>query len=589
MTSEWRRSFLQIILVLGAAVLLVFGWVYSREGRTWVAMFEWMGAASMLISLVAVVKKAKLFWPSLVGWVGLLGVLMMLVVTGGIGGTGLVWWGLLPVVSYVMLGVRGGWVAQAIGSFALAGLLGARMTGWTPIPIYFEPIQIRQALIFYVVLWVIMHYYEKMAGGVRDEAMQQRTKLEREKDSRAQIEEELRLSMMQLKEEQQEQNKTKTAMLNLLEDAKSLEEQLVEEKAGVEKQVKERTRELSEERAELVAVINSIARGLVVVDKSWQVILKNETIGKLMKVNKNITYLDLATFLQPQFALDKMVAESFAQNHEVRLEPKVVGNRYFDVHTVPVLHGEQVGAVAIFVKDVTETVSLQRSRDEFFSIASHELRTPLTAIRGNTEMILDNYKEKIQDKDVLEMLADVHEGSVRLIEIVNDFLNVSRLEMGKLEFKLAPLGLVDMSKAVVKEFEMSGSLQQVAIKVDGDEVMVSGDMDRVKQVLINLVGNALKFTKKGEVSLSVGVSEGMGQVLVTDTGEGIPKEQQGLLFHKFQQAGSSLYTRDTSKGTGLGLYISKLMMEGMGGEIELVKSEPGVGSTFAINLPLVKA
>ena len=87
---------------------------------------------------------------------------------------------------------------------------------------------------------------------------------------------------------------------------------------------------------------------------------------------------------------------------------------------------------------------MNRSRDEFFSIASHELRTPLTAIRGNTEMILDNYKSKIKDKDVLEMLSDVHEGSVRLIEIVNDFLNVSRLEMGKIDFKIEKTNLVDV-------------------------------------------------------------------------------------------------------------------------------------------------
>lgn len=383
----------------------------------------------------------------------------------------------------------------------------------------------------------------------------------------------------------------KVAMVNLLEDAKNLEEQLKQEKEGVEKQVIERTRELSQERAELLAVINSISRGLLVVDKGWQAILQNKEMGEIMQVNGKVDYLTVAAFLKPVLDLDKMVAEVFGQKKEVRAEPKLMGARYIDVHTVPVMHETVVGAVAIFIKDVTEETAVQRSRDEFFSIASHELRTPLTAIRGNTEMILDNYKDKITDKEVLEMLTDVHEGSVRLIEIVNDFLNVSRLEMGKMEFKQEAIDLVEVASGVVKEFEVTGSRQKVEIIVEAPESLpkARGDSDRIKQVLINLIGNGLKFTKDGSIRIEFVPQKEMIQINVVDTGEGIPKELQGLLFHKFQQAGSSLYTRDTSKGTGLGLYISKLMVEGMGGKIWLEKSEVGKGSTFAICLPILAA
>ena len=107
-------------------------------------------------------------------------------------------------------------------------------------------------------------------------------------------------------------------------------------------------------------------------------------------------------------------------------------------------------------------------------------------------------------------------------------------------------------------------------------------------MLFNVVGNALKFTQNGVITLSVGASEGRARVQVKDTGSGIPVELQGLLFRKFQQAGNSLYTRDTSKGTGLGLYISRMLMEGMNGGVELVSSQVGMGSVFAVNLPLAK-
>ncbi len=388
-------------------------------------------------------------------------------------------------------------------------------------------------------------------------------------------------------------SENKSAMVNLLEDAKSLEEQLKTEKEGVEKKVEDRTRQLSEERAELLAVINAIARGLMVVDKNWKVILENETLGKIMGKNGACGQLtDLVEYLSSAFDLNKIVAETFSKQNDVMAGPELIGNRYLHLHVVPVMHAEVVGAVAIFVKDVTEATVMQRSRDEFFSIASHELRTPLTAIRGNAEMILDNYKDKIPDKDVTEMLGDIHEGSIRLIAIVNDFLNVSRLEMGKMEFKLVATDLKVVAQEVIKEFEVTGSQQKVKIELLERAEQVppaKADSDRVKQVMINLIGNGLKFTTAGTITLDVVNDGDMVKVSVSDSGSGIPKEQQGLLFHKFQQAGSSLYTRDTSKGTGLGLYISKLMIEGMEGKIWLDKSEVGKGTTFAFSLPIFDA
>ena len=119
-------------------------------------------------------------------------------------------------------------------------------------------------------------------------------------------------------------------------------------------------------------------------------------------------------------------------------------------------------------------------------------------------------------------------------------------------------------------------------------LMVRADKDRTRQTLINLIGNGLKFTEKGGVTVSVKKDSISACCYVKDTGRGIPVENQKLLFRKFQQAGSSIYTRDTTKGTGLGLYISKLMIEGMNGRIWLDSSYDGKGSTFAFCLPLSK-
>jgi len=117
--------------------------------------------------------------------------------------------------------------------------------------------------------------------------------------------------------------------------------------------------------------------------------------------------------------------------------------------------------------------------------------------------------------------------------------------------------------------------------------MVYADSDRVKEVLINLISNGLKFTNSGTVTVSLDHKDGFISTYIADTGRGIPLPQQNLLFHKFQQAGESLYTRDTTKGTGLGLYISKLIIENLGGKIWLEKSSP-TGSIFCFILPASK-
>ena len=115
---------------------------------------------------------------------------------------------------------------------------------------------------------------------------------------------------------------------------------------------------------------------------------------------------------------------------------------------------------------------------------------------------------------------------------------------------------------------------------------VLGDHNKVKEVLINLIGNGLKFTDLGGVSMKFEIEGQFVKASVTDTGKGISPERRDLLFRKFQQAGENLYTRDATKGTGLGLYISRLMMEGMGGKIYLEQTEVGKGSTFCFLLPI---
>jgi two-component system, sensor histidine kinase and response regulator len=262
--------------------------------------------------------------------------------------------------------------------------------------------------------------------------------------------------------------------------------------------------------------------------------------------------------------------------------------------SAPIKDGEgRIESAVVVLEDITEERVLARSRDEFFSIASHELRTPLTAIRGNASMLLTIFGDEIKNADTQDMIEDIHQSSMRLIEIVNDFLDLSRIEQGKVTFQYESVELDKVIESVV--YEMQAVLQEKHLSLDfnhktlGELPQVWADKNRLKQILYNLVGNAAKFTDQGGITIQADVEGDKLKVQVIDTGRGISEKNQKLLFHKFQQAGESLLTRDTTRGTGLGLYISKMLTASMGGELGLEYSHEGQGSCFGFTIPLASA
>jgi signal transduction histidine kinase len=249
---------------------------------------------------------------------------------------------------------------------------------------------------------------------------------------------------------------------------------------------------------------------------------------------------------------------------------------------------KNVGAL-LLIHDITEEKILARSKDEFFSIASHELRTPLTVIRGNMSIALKYYLEELKNEKFKELIEDTHKSSIRLIGIVNDFLNMSRLEQGKIDFKKERFDLTKLARSIVTELSPKAEEKNISLRLsDGCVPMCEllSDEEKLKEVIINLVANALNFTEVGGITIDITLEGKTANIKVIDTGRGIPESQQALLFRKFQQAGESLYTRDSYKGTGLGLYISKMLIEGMDGSIKLLKSEEGKGTTFLIQIPV---
>jgi signal transduction histidine kinase len=357
-----------------------------------------------------------------------------------------------------------------------------------------------------------------------------------------------------------------------------------------------RTEQLIASTSRAYSFLDSLNMGFIMFDTGGEVVLTNHSVQAMLSPNAEQAHWTLATIdelLGSQVNLKDLVQQVLGAGGSIEQEVNA-GNRALHMFFAPMAasqdgpgRAEQIGVI-ILVEDITDQRALERSKDEFLSLASHELRTPLTAIRGNTFLIKKYYGEKLPPETV-EMIDDVHESSVRLIDIVNDFLSVSALEQGRIALRPEPILLDETIDQVLHELKQLSDPKGLTLSYQHDDPLpeIVADAQRIKQVLINLVSNAIKYTDSGGITLSSRADDKYVYVLVSDTGKGIPPENQSLLFRKFQQASDSPLTRDSTKSTGLGLYISKLIIELSGGQIKLVRSEPGKGSVFAFSLPRV--
>ena len=233
-------------------------------------------------------------------------------------------------------------------------------------------------------------------------------------------------------------------------------------------------------------------------------------------------------------------------------------------------------------KEAAEAANKHKS--EFLANMSHELRTPLNAILGYAELILDNIYGDVPDK-IREVLERLDKNGRHLLNLINDVLDLSKIEAGQLVLSLDEYSMEDVIQTVITAVESLAAEKNLKLKVmvPADLKIGKGDQQRIAQVLLNLVGNAIKFTEHGEVKVEVGVSDETFFISVSDTGPGISKPDQKKIFEEFQQADGSS-TREKG-GTGLGLSIAKKIVEMHGGQI-WVESTPGKGSNFSFTLPI---
>ena len=231
-------------------------------------------------------------------------------------------------------------------------------------------------------------------------------------------------------------------------------------------------------------------------------------------------------------------------------------------------------------KTNSQLKELDSMKSNFVANVAHELRTPLTLIKGNLDNIEKGFAGEVQPKQK-EIMGDVFRIVDRLARLVNDLLDVSKIESGKMELKKEDLDVVKLAEEALKGFDNVASKKKISIKREFSKgsINISADQDKLTQVFVNLVGNALKFTDKGKVSVRITELQDEVQVEIQDTGPGMTKEQCEKIFDKFVRV-----VAEKKEGTGLGLPIAKDIVALHKGRMR-VESALGKGSTFIFNLP----
>ncbi len=375
-----------------------------------------------------------------------------------------------------------------------------------------------------------------------------------------------------VKERTQELETAKKALINMLEDAEEIRKKIQEEE--------------NKTRAALV----SLTDGLVVFGKNKRITLVNPEAEKILELketevlNKKIDdVLNHKNFNDLYQALGKKI-EWTGQKYELTLKKPI--KRYFQVSIAPVVVGKETVGLMVILHDVTRGKEIERLKTEFVSIAAHQLRTPLSAIKWTLRMLLDGDVGNLTAEQV-EFLNKGYQSNERMIILINDLLNVARIEEGRFIYDLTPQSIdeiiqetLDGLSGIVKDKNIKLTYKKSKAKIP----KVNADREKIGIVVQNLLDNAIRFNKPGgEVTVSIKCDKVNLEVAVKDDGIGIPDEQKKRIFNKFFRADNAVRTE--TEGTGLGLFIVKNIINAHKGKISF-ESEKGKGTTFRFTLPV---
>lgn len=352
--------------------------------------------------------------------------------------------------------------------------------------------------------------------------------------------------------------------------------------ASLQRQMKE----IEENEQQLTSIISNMVSGVMLVNQDGKVVLLNSAMERFLSQHKGNLIGQPYEKVGERFALSPHIHAVFETNEKVHEEVHSYypQERIMDAHLAPYYgQGWQQRGVIVVLHDITEIRRLEKMRSDFVANVSHELKTPVTSVRGFSETLMSG--EVTDEETTKQFLKIIHDESQRLDRLIRDLLNLSKIERQKMPLNLETLNMTALVHEV--SVTLQGAVEEKRTRLvlpdPSKDVYLQGDEDRLRQIILNLVGNGINYTAEGG-TVTVSLKENVEKVrlIIKDDGIGIPEESLPRIFERFYRVDRARSRH--SGGTGLGLAIVKHLIESHHGEIE-VESREGEGTTFTAILP----
>lgn len=364
---------------------------------------------------------------------------------------------------------------------------------------------------------------------------------------------------------------SRTALLNLAED------------------LEEASQEAKKEKDKTLAIVNNFTDGLLFFDHYKNLILINPQGEKIFEVKAgDVLNKKPSEIKEINKNLEKLVDKVGDEVEKIFRKEISLGDKIFlEVTSVLVEREDEEIGTLVIIHDITREKRIERMKTEFVSLAAHQLRTPLAGIKWSLVTILEEKEESGISPDISELIEKAFEANERMVSLVNDLLNVTRMEEGNYVYEPKKVDIKEIINLALDEYKDLVESRGLKFSLEQPEEnlpFIVADMEELSLVVKNFFDNALKYTKEGEIKLKIEAveKENKIRVIVSDTGVGIPENQKDKMFDKFFRA-ENVQLMDT-EGSGLGLFISKNIVEAHGGEIGF-ESEENQGSSFFFTVP----
>jgi len=366
-----------------------------------------------------------------------------------------------------------------------------------------------------------------------------------------------------------ELEETRTALINMLED------------------VEEARKRAEEEKNKTLAIIRNFADGLLVFDAGSNLILINPQAEDFLRIKGEKIIGKTILELSKISALKSLIEILGKKSEEIfRRELEANKNLILEISALPIISEKEKLGVLVILHNITREKLIEKMKTEFVSLAAHQLRTPLSATKWTLKMLLDEDLGKIP-KEQKEFLEGTYKSNEKMIALVNDLLNVTRIEEEKYLYQLILTDIGELVELVLNPYREEIEKRKIKIEFKKPakklpKTMI--DVEKIKIAIDNIINNAITYTPTGgKVTISLSGNKEEIEFSVKDTGIGIPENQQERIFTKFFRGANA--TKMETEGTGLGLFIVKNIIEAHGGKTWF-ESKEGVGTTFYFNLPV---